>query len=212
MNGELQVIYTDDDIVVVNKPGGLLSVPGRTPAGKDCVATRLRGMYPGMIPQPAVHRLDMYTGGLMVYARTERAHKVLSMQFERRMVRKKYVAIVEGEVAKSSGEIDLRFRLDPGNRPLQVHDPVHGRQAKTLWKKVGGDLATSRIEFRPLTGRTHQLRVHSAHPLGLNAPIVGDSLYGSGRDGDDMLLCATSLGFYHPGSGRWTNFAISPQF
>lgn len=211
-NTNLEILFSDAYLVVVNKPGGLLSVPGRTIEKQDSVSSRLQQHFPNMIRQPAVHRLDMYTTGLMVYGIRSEAHRHLSMQFEKRQVEKKYIGVVERKIARNSGEIRLAFRLDPDNRPLQVYDPILGKLGISLWRKIGCSESSSRIEFTPITGRTHQLRVHSAHPLGLNAPIVGDSLYGSGADGDQMMLCASTLGFHHPESGEWLVYDLKPPF
>jgi tRNA pseudouridine32 synthase/23S rRNA pseudouridine746 synthase len=211
---EIEIVYRDSELVVINKPGGLLAVPGRGPEKRDCAAARLRCHFPEMIDQPAVHRLDMYTSGLMVFAITARAHRYLSGQFEKRQVVKKYTAVVEGLLEKTGGEIQLPYRLDPDNRPLQIYDPVHGRMGITRWRKLEANRTTTRLEFTPLTGRTHQLRVHAAHPrpMGLGAPIVGDSLYGSGKDGDQMLLHATFLQFIHPETGKIVEFHSPPPF
>jgi len=211
-NSTIEIYHQDEEIVVINKPGGLLSVPGRGPTKQDCVATRLRHRFPSMPVQPAVHRLDMYTSGLMIFAMTPLAHRTLSMQFEQRKVKKRYVAIVDGMIEKESGEIRLAFRLDPENRPLQIYDPVQGKVGVTFWKKIGTEGATTRIQFTPLTGRTHQLRLHAAHPLGLNKPIVGDSLYGKGADGDQMMLHATFLRFAHPKSQEFVEFSSPTSF
>jgi tRNA pseudouridine32 synthase/23S rRNA pseudouridine746 synthase len=210
----IEILYHDREIVVINKPGGLLAVPGRGPAKQDCAAARLRHGFPEMIGQPAVHRLDMYTSGLMVFAITAGAHRFLSAQFEKRAVVKKYTAVVEGLIDQNEGEIHLPFRLDPDNRPRQIHDPVHGRMGITFWRKLSTDATTTRLECTPVTGRTHQLRVHAAHPrpIGLGAPIVGDSLYGSGKDGDRMLLHATFLRFIHPGTAKALDFHCPPPF
>lgn len=208
----MEIVFADEAIVVVGKPGGLLAVPGRGPDKQDCIAARLRHLFPAMIDQPAVHRLDMYTSGLMVFAVTAEAHKVLSRQFEDRLVDKRYMALVEGVVAGESGEIRLPFRLDPDNRPLQIYDPLHGKLGITRWQKVAVEGQYTRIIFTPFTGRTHQLRVHSAHPLGLAAPIVGDSLYGTGQDGDRMCLHATFLQFHHPLTGKALQFHSEPPF
>lgn len=208
----LEILFFDQAIVVVNKPGGLLAVPGRGPDKQDCVAARLRQQFAEMIPQPAVHRLDMYTTGLMVFAITREAHSKLNRQFEQRLVKKRYEAMVEGRVAEKSGEIRLNFRLDPENRPLQIYDPLQGKLGITLWQKIAEEDKTTRMEFTPHTGRTHQLRVHAAHPKGLNAPIVGDSLYGTGKDGDKMLLHATSLEFAHPETLEQVRFLSKPSF
>lgn len=210
----LDILYHDSDIVVINKPGGLLSVPGRGPEKQDCAASRLRQHFSNMIDQPAVHRLDMYTSGLMVFAITAGAHRFLSGQFEKRMVVKKYTAVVEGIIEGISGDIHLPFRLDPDNRPLQIYDPVHGRMGITKWQKLETTETTTRIEFIPLTGRTHQLRVHAAHPrpMGLGFPIVGDSLYGLGKDGDQMMLHASYLQFLHPETSKYLEFHSPPPF
>lgn len=212
--GEMAILYRDEAIVVIDKPGGLLAVPGRGPEKQDSAATRLRGVLPAMIPQPAVHRLDVYTSGLMVFAMTVRAHRSLSLQFAGREVGKRYTAVAAGIVAADSGEIRLHFRLDPTNRPLQIYDPERGKIGITHWRKIGVDrqARTTRLEFTPLTGRTHQLRVHAAHPLGLGAPIVGDSLYGTGREGDPMLLHASFLRFRHPITGETIEFVSLPPF
>lgn len=211
---EVEIVYQDSEIVVINKPGGMLAVPGRGPEKQDCVASRLRRYFPKMIRQPAVHRLDMYTSGLMVFAVTARAHRFLSGQFEQRKVVKKYIAVVEGILEETCGEISLPFRLDPDNRPLQIYDPVHGKMGVTSWRKIKTTDTTTEVEFTPLTGRTHQLRVHAAHPrpMGLGAPIVGDSLYGSGKEGDQMMLHATLLRFAHPDTKITLEFQTVPLF
>ena len=196
--GEMEILYRDEAIAVINKPGGLLAVPGRGPEKQDCVAARLRRLLPAMIPQPAVHRLDLYTSGLMVFAMTAEAHRALSIQFSGREIRKRYMALVAGIIPGDSGEIRLHFRLDPNNRPLQIYDPEYGKLGITHWRKISAEQQTTRLEFTPLTGRTHQLRLHAAHPLGLGSPIIGDSLYGTGRDGDKMMLHATFIQFVHP--------------
>lgn len=210
----IAILYQDSDIVVINKPGGLLAVPGRGPDKQDCAASRLRRHLPDMIDQPAVHRLDMYTSGLMVFAITREAHRFLSGQFEKRGVVKRYTAVVEGVIREAGGEIHLPFRLDLNNRPRQIFDPVHGRLGSTLWQRLDIQGSTTRVEFSPLTGRTHQLRVHAAHPrpMGLGASIVGDSLYGSGKEGDTMLLHATFLQFLHPATLTNVAFHSQPAF
>jgi tRNA pseudouridine32 synthase/23S rRNA pseudouridine746 synthase len=211
MNQEvsLDILYRDDAIVVVDKPGGLLAVPGRGPDKQDCVVSRLRAICPDCIPQPAVHRLDMATSGLMVLGLTAGAHRGLSVAFESRSITKQYVAVLEGRVQADAGEIQLPFRLDPDNRPHQVYDPVNGKTGITRWRKIDCSSGRTRVAFIPLTGRTHQLRLHASHPGGLGCPIVGDSLYGSGRQGDPMLLHASGLQFSHPVTGQILCF-ISP--
>lgn len=212
MSGKPDILYHDDDLVVVVKPGGLLSVPGRGPDKEDCLAARLKRAFPQMIDQPAVHRLDMFTSGLMVYAVTADAHRHLSCQFAAREVAKEYTALLDGEVALEGGEIHLPFRVDLNDRPRQIYDPIHGKMGTTLWHRLAIENGRTRIRFLPLTGRTHQLRVHAAHPLGLGCPIVGDRLYGRGREGDAMLLHARTLRFRHPTFGELLTFTSEPSF
>ncbi len=209
---ELKIFFSDPLFVVVEKPGGLLSVPGRGPDNQDCVVARIKKLYPHCIKQPAVHRLDMDTSGLMVLALTSEAHRELSRQFEQRVVVKRYIAILDGIIADESGEIELAFRLDPDNRPYQVLDPVDGKIGISRWQKIGIEGGKTRIEFMPYTGRTHQLRVQSAHVLGLGCPIVGDRLYGSGKKGGRLMLHASFLCFQHPGSGEEMCFESKPPF
>lgn len=212
MGTSLNIIHCDEAMVVVIKPPELLSVPGRGPQKQDSVATRLRKLLPDIIEQPAVHRLDQQTSGLLVLARTTQAHRNLSRQFEQQQVLKRYIAVLEKPIRPFSGTIMLRFRLDPDNRPYQVFDPVNGKTSLTFWRKIYNTKDGSRIEFRPLTGRTHQLRLHAAHPRGLNAAIVGDRLYGSGRPQDTMLLHACYLSFLHPTENRLCDFFSKPDF
>jgi tRNA pseudouridine32 synthase/23S rRNA pseudouridine746 synthase len=209
---QLHIVHADRTIVVVDKPGGLLAVPGRGLDKQDCVARRVREMYPGCIAQPAVHRLDQATSGLMVLALDTDAHRFLSREFSGRQVAKKYTALLEGIVPQRAGEIILRFRLDPDNRPCQVYDPLQGKTGITRWRRLEVTGDRTRVEFIPLTGRTHQLRLHAAHPLGLGCPIVGDSLYGTGRRGDPMLLHACFLAFTHPVTGRMMEFTSPVPF
>jgi tRNA pseudouridine32 synthase/23S rRNA pseudouridine746 synthase len=200
--GSVRIIYEDPLFVVVDKPGGLLSVPGRGEDKQDCVVNRLKKLFPCCMEQPSVHRLDMDTSGLIVLAITPRVHRHLSIQFQKRMVEKRYAALLDGIVNEEAGEIRLPFRLDPDNRPYQVYDPVNGKMGISLWQNLGNDEGRTRMAFIPLTGRTHQLRVHSAHELGLGCPIVGDRLYGNGRSGDQLMLHARYLRFRHPEKGE----------
>jgi tRNA pseudouridine32 synthase/23S rRNA pseudouridine746 synthase len=212
MGNVLEIIYQDSYFLIIDKPADLLAVPGRGPDKQDCVVNRARSLFPGMIEQPAVHRLDQQTSGLMIVALNASAHQDISRQFQNRRVVKHYVAIVGGAIEAESGRIALPLRLDPGNRPRQIYDPVNGKEAITLWRRIVGENRTTRIIFTPLTGRTHQLRVHSAHPRGLNAPIVGDRLYGTGTEGDTMLLHASYLSFNHPADGQIVAFDSDPPF
>ncbi len=209
---KMNILYYDTDIIVIDKPGGLLSVPGRGPAKQDCVVSRIKIIYPDIIDQPAIHRLDMYTSGVMVLARTSEAHRKISGQFEKRTTEKKYIALLDGIVSEESGEIELKFRLDIHNRPYQIYDPEQGKTGITLWRKLAIESKRTRVEFTPLTGRTHQLRLHAAHILGLNIPIVGDSLYGNGNEGDQMMLHATSLSILHPTTEKKITFIAEVPF
>ena len=231
------IIYSDSSIAVINKPAGMLSVPGKGAGKQNSAAARIRSLFPGCIMQPSVHRLDMDTSGLLVFALTAEAHRDLSIQFQNSAVNKKYIAVLEGKLDKRlgrSGRIELKFRLDPDNRPYQVFDPVQGKPGVSLWKIIDNVRSTervnspeqTRIEFTPLTGRTHQLRLHAAHPVnfisgmntgGLGCPISGDRLYGSSSDseheaGTRMLLHASELEFRHPLSGRKISFSSQPAF
>jgi tRNA pseudouridine32 synthase/23S rRNA pseudouridine746 synthase len=208
----MKIIAVDPLFLVINKPSGLLSVPGRGLDMQDCVVSRIKELFPDCIDQPAVHRLDMDTSGLMVVARTSAAHRHLSLQFAERLVDKRYIALLEGTLSQQSGEIILPFRLDPDNRPRQIHDPLHGKMGISRWRLMGIEGRRSRVEFTPLTGRTHQLRLHAAHPLGLGIPIVGDRLYGQGRQPGEMLLHATYLAFQHPVSGQRIIRESTPSF
>jgi tRNA pseudouridine32 synthase/23S rRNA pseudouridine746 synthase len=213
----LDIIYRDAEIVVVNKPSGLLSVPGRGPDKQDCVVTRLKRLFPLCIEQPSVHRLDMDTSGLLVLALTQKAHRNLSIQFIQRRVEKEYIALVDGVITEESGKIELAFRYDPENKPRQKYDPVLGKVGITHWQKIrvesygDGKRLVSRIRFVPITGRTHQLRVHSMHERGLGFPIVGDPLYGR-AEGERLMLHASKIAFTHPETTDRMEFISEPEF
>jgi tRNA pseudouridine32 synthase/23S rRNA pseudouridine746 synthase len=209
---ELQIIFADEELIVVNKPSGLLSVPGKGEANQDCVTARIKAHYPECIDQPEVHRLDMDTSGLMVVALTADAQRELSRQFHDRETEKRYIALLDGEVAEESGTIELPFRLDVENRPLQIYDPVHGKTGITHWKKLAVENGKTRVEFFPITGRTHQLRVHAASEHGLGLPILGDRLYGSGTAPGQLKLHASYLSFTHPRTGKKLEFCSEPPF
>lgn len=211
----LEILHTDPGFVVVNKRSGMLSVPGRGPEKIDSVTHRVKQMFPGCIEQPAVHRLDMDTAGLMVVARKADAHRQLSQQFQNRLTKKKYIAVLDGELPAShgsSGTLELPFRLDIDNRPIQIYDEVHGKIGITHWRVLERGDGRTRIEFIPITGRTHQLRVHSAHPKGLGLAIVGDPFYGDGVGPGNLLLHACELSFQHPETGQPLNFQSPPRF
>ncbi len=206
---EIDIVYSDDHIVIVNKPSGLLSVPGRGLNKQDCVVSQIKYLFPQCIDQPAVHRLDMDTSGLLILALTQEAHRNLSKQFQHRKVKKHYIALLDGIIKQTSGEIRLPFRLDPDNRPYQMYDPENGKLGITRWKKLGIKNGKTRIKFSPLTGRTHQLRVHSAHKYGLGTPIVGDKLYGNETKHGKLKLHACELTFTHPVTNKEICFTHS---
>jgi len=206
------ILHADDDIIVVVKPSGLLSVPGKGPENQDCVTARIKALYPKCIDQPEVHRLDMDTSGLMVVALTADAQRELSRQFHNRETGKRYIALLDGIVTGDEGTIELPFRLDVDNRPVQIYDPVHGKIGTTHWKVLSTDNKKTRVEFIPVTGRTHQLRVHSASKHGLGIPIVGDRLYGSGTAPGQLKLHASFLSFIHPRTNKKLEFHSEPDF
>jgi tRNA pseudouridine32 synthase/23S rRNA pseudouridine746 synthase len=201
---EPRVVYEDQWLVVVDKPCGLLSIPGRSGQLRDSVATRLRRRDPGATGALIVHRLDLDTSGLLLTARDPETHAALQAQFARREIEKRYVAWLDGRVVGDSGVIDLAIRVDVDDRPRQIHDPMHGKPAVTAWQVLVRAGDRTRVAFFPHTGRTHQLRVHAAHPRGLGAPIRGDRLYGRGgnvADDERLALHAESLAFTHPRTG-----------
>lgn len=208
----LEIVHEDDAFVIVNKQSGMLSVPGRGQEKIDSVTHRVRQMFPGCIEQPAVHRLDMDTSGLMVVARAAEAMSELSRQFRERETDKRYIALLDGVVEEEQGVIELPFRLDVENRPFQIYDEVHGKLGTTHWKKLAIEGGKTRVEFIPITGRTHQLRLHSAHEKGLGIPIVGDPFYGAGTGPGQMKLHACELSFKHPITGERMSFSLAPDF
>jgi tRNA pseudouridine32 synthase/23S rRNA pseudouridine746 synthase len=194
---EPKVVFEDRWLVVVEKPVGLLSVPGRGGALKDSVQARLRARYAQAM---VVHRLDLDTSGLMIASRDEATFAAMQRGFARREIEKRYVAWLEGEVAGDAGEIELALRVDLDDRPRQIVDAVHGKHAVTRWRVVARAPGRTRVELTPLTGRTHQLRVHAA--VGLGAPIAGDRLYGREEPGDRLMLHAEAIAFTHPQTGE----------
>ena len=208
---EPRTVYEDDHLLVVDKPSGLLTVPGRSAALQDCVVSRLRARYPAATGPLVVHRLDLDTSGLLLVAKSLDVAKALQRLFSLREITKHYVAWLDGEVAGERGHIALPLRPDIDDRPRNIHDPVHGKPAHTEWRVLGRVLGPpagrtagrTRVLFTPHTGRSHQLRVHAAHPAGLDAPIVGDRLYGRTPPEDDerLLLHAERLAFVHPVTG-----------
>ncbi|MEP6763563.1 MAG: RluA family pseudouridine synthase [Gemmatimonadaceae bacterium] len=200
---EPAVVYEDEQLFVVNKPSGLLTVPGRGASLQDCVVTRLRVRYPDATGPLVVHRLDLDTSGLLLCAKDLSTAKALQRLFSLREIDKHYVAWLDGIVAVDHGHITLPIRVDVDDRPRNIHDPVFGKPADTEWRVISREHGRTRVRFTPHSGRSHQLRVHAAHPEGLDAPIVGDRLYGRTAPGDDerLLLHAERLAFVHPVTG-----------
>lgn len=212
---EVRVLGRGQRWVVVEKPFGLLSVPGRGEDKADCVEARVRAMFPDATGPLTVHRLDMETSGLMVFALSRPAHARLSRQFQLRKTGKSYIALLAGRVEGDEGEVDLPLIVDWPNRPRQHVNFEGGKPARTLWRVIGRGPDRTRVEFRPLTGRTHQLRVHAATPReqgGLGAPILGDLLYGDPSSAPRLLLHASLLGFWEPFLGGWCRFSSDPPF
>lgn len=205
---ELEIVYQDEAMVVINKPSGMLSVPGKTIS--DSAYTRLQAMFPDAEGPLVIHRLDMATSGLLVFALTRRANKSLQKQFISREVEKRYIALIEGVPIEDEGDIALPMRGDPDDRPRQLVCFEHGKPAHTHWQKIDVTNGRTKLYLYPKTGRTHQLRVHCAHHLGLNMPMVGDGLYG--ERAERLHLHAESLAFDHPYSKERMHFRVDAPF
>lgn len=204
---KLEIVYEDEQLVVVNKPHDLLSVPGINV--QDSVYTRLKAQLSPIEPL-IIHRLDMPTSGLLVVAKTKMAHQHIQRQFLTKRVKKRYTALLSRPLATDEGEIDLPLALDIINRPMQKVCFETGKKAQTRYRVVERTPTQTRIHFWPLTGRTHQLRMHAAHQLGLHAPIVGDDLYGT--PSDRLYLHAAYLEFQHPYTGETVIFEVPEAF
>ncbi len=203
--------HADDTLLIVNKPSGLLSVPGRGEDKQDCLIRRVQIQYPDAL---IVHRLDCDTSGLLVMARGKEMHRCLSILFQNRQVEKRYIAVVDGKLAQDSGQVDLPLIVDWPNRPLHKVDFETGKPSLTDYRVLSYDAAghCSRIELTPQTGRTHQLRVHMQ---ALGHPILGDSLYAdpaTKAKSDRLLLHAQYLAFPHPASGEHVSFTCTASF
>jgi len=205
---ELEFIYEDDDIIVINKPAEFLSVPGINI--QDSVQQRIERLYPDIKSPIIIHRLDMSTSGILVLAKNKEAHQIIQDQFIQHTVNKRYTALLEGVIEESEGLIDLPLRVDLDDRPRQMVCYEYGKPARTEFKVVAIEGNRTRIHYFPLTGRTHQLRVHSAHVKGLNAPIVGDDLYGNRAD--RLHLHAGFISFKHPKTGELMRFEVTDPF
>lgn len=203
-----RIIHADAEVLVVDKPAGLLSVPGRGEDRADCLIARLRAAFPTVL---LVHRLDLDTSGVMVFALTPHAQRTLSRQFEDRLTRKVYVARLWGDLAERQGRVDLPLMVDWPNRPRQKVDHAEGRPAQTDWRVVRRSGAETRVRLMPVTGRSHQLRVHMAS---LGHPILGDPLYAEGAAADHprLMLHAENLRFRHPESGVQIGFSAPVPF
>ena len=205
----LEIVYEAPWLSVINKPAGMLSVPGKEDAVS--VYSLMREQYPEADGPLTVHRLDMATSGLMLIAKTKRVHQNLQAQFKNRLVRKRYVALLEGIVPKDKGTVDLPLCLNPLDRPRQMVHTEHGKPAITDYQVLERlDGKRTRIAFYPRTGRTHQLRIHAAHPLGLHCPIIGDELYG--EKADRLYLHAEYLEFTHPITGETVRITKEAEF
>ena len=229
------LVYRDESLIVVNKPAGLLAVPGRGADKQDCLASRVQAEFPGAL---VVHRLDMATSGLLLFARGAEMQRRLSQLFSEREVQKRYVAVVAGRVEQPSGEVDLPLICDWPNRPRQRVDFSTGKPSLTRYLVLGYERSVraelvearsvsdhspfdklrangladiTRVELEPVTGRTHQLRVHLA---AIGHPILGDALYGGGAEGraERLLLHASALSFIHPLNAELLSFASNPPF
>ena len=211
----LSILHADDSLLVIDKPSGLLAVPGRGAALQDCAASRAQALYPDAL---VVHRLDMATSGLMLLARGPAAQRALSIAFARREIDKRYVALVAGLVPLPPGdgwaEIDLPLAADWPQRPRQKVDPVSGKPSLTRYRVLAQDAqhGCTRVELQPMTGRTHQLRVHL---LALGQPILGDALYAPPEvqaRSPRLLLHASALSLAHPAGGERLHFHSAPPF
>lgn len=199
------ILFADDALVVADKPAGLLSVPGRGPDKQDCLIARVQLRYPDAL---TVHRLDQATSGLIVFGRGEVAQRALSVAFAERRVEKRYIAVVHGELP-DTGEVDLPLITDWPNRPRQMVDHVVGKPSLTRYRVVARGERTSRVELEPVTGRSHQLRVHM---LAIGHPIVGDTLYAAQLGGERLLLHAERLIVPHPVTGEAMAFEVAAAF
>jgi tRNA pseudouridine32 synthase / 23S rRNA pseudouridine746 synthase len=194
----LAILHHDHQVLLVDKPSGLLSVPGKGPELADCLIARVQRVFPDAL---LVHRLDRDTSGVMIFALTAHAQRHLGLQFENRQTKKTYVARVWGEMAEPTGTVDLPLIVDWPNRPLQMVDHVNGKAAVTDWRKIRSDGVETRVRLMPKTGRSHQLRVHM---LALGHPVLGDPFYATGaaRDYPRLMLHSETLQFRHPDGGK----------
>lgn len=204
----LSFLYEDRQLLVMDKPAGLLSVPGKLEGRKDCLITRLQAeRWDALL----VHRLDCDTSGVMIFGRGKVAQGFLGQEFEKRRAKKTYIARVHGEIEGDEGHIDLPLSVDWPNRPRQMVNLEEGRPAQTDWKVISRGNGETRVRLFPRTGRSHQLRVHM---LSLGHPILGDPIYATGpaREAPRLMLHAETLGLHHPATGEWMDFAAPVPF
>ncbi len=204
----LDILHDDHELLFVNKPAGLLSVPGKTADLADCLIARVRAVFPQAL---LVHRLDRDTSGVMVFGLTPHAQRHLGLQFEKRQTKKTYVARVSGRLEPASGTVDLPLAVDWPNRPRQHVDHEAGRQAITDWRVLRASDVESRVRLMPKTGRSHQLRVHM---LALGHPILGDPLYAPETCNENarMMLHAQNLRVRHPDGGQGVSISAPCPF
>lgn len=204
----LEILHDDHEVLVVNKPSGLLSVPGKGEHLADCLIVRVQAVFPQAL---LVHRLDRDTSGVMIFALTPHAQRHLGLQFEKRQTKKTYVARVWGAMADKTGTVDLPLIVDWPNRPKQMVDHENGKQAVTDWRVMRQGGGETRVRLMPKTGRSHQLRVHM---LALGHPILGDPFYaeGAARDFPRLMLHSETLQFRHPDGGQGTRITAKAPF
>jgi len=206
--GPLSIIHEDQALLVVDKPSGLLSVPGKGEHLADCLLSRVQLVFPQAL---LVHRLDRDTSGIMIFALSRHAQRHLGLQFEKRQTKKTYAAIVSGHVGEKTGVVDLPLIVDWPNRPLQMVDHENGKQAITEWRVSRFDGPNTRMRLYPQTGRSHQLRVHMRE---IGHPIMGDPFYATGdaRNAARLMLHAEELRLRHPEGGRGMRFRAKTPF
>jgi tRNA pseudouridine32 synthase/23S rRNA pseudouridine746 synthase len=205
---DLEIIYEDEVLLVINKPAEFLSVPGKDIT--DSVYTRIKKKYPNATGPLIVHRLDMSTSGILLVTKSKKANKNLQNQFIKRTIKKRYVAVLDGSLSENKGKIELPLRVDLEDRPRQLVDFEHGKSTETNWEVVKKENGKTRVYFYPVTGRTHQLRVHAAHKDGLNTPIFGDDLYG--KKENRLHLHAEYIEFLHPTTNKTMRFSVAADF
>jgi len=208
LDKEIEIIYEDSEIAIINKPAEFLAVPGKVT--DNSVELLMQKKYPDCTGPFIVHRIDMSTSGIMIITKTKEANKNIQAQFIDRSIKKRYVAVLDGVLPSDKGTIDLPLRADIDDRPRQLVCFDHGKPAKTIYKVISRTEKQTKVYFYPVTGRTHQLRVHSAHPMGLNTPIIGDDIYGTKTN--RLHLHAQQIEFTHPTTGKKMIFKVDEEF